>query len=204
MIVRLRRGWTRQSRSCPPTVPARWPPSAQSPFARSRCYLLRRGISCAARGRYPSFIAPTGSCASPKPSADFGLLIQRSLQVAVSPCWERDFPDVISAIFAHVLGPLLRHTPRLPLSVASPRTPVSPHGKRVRRAALPHTATSVGSRISRLQSFVYLRAPTLARPPGCSDRGAQRRRAARPFTPRRTRPVTRSGQWRRFVSDTDN
>jgi hypothetical protein len=36
----------------------------------------------------------------------------------------------------------------------------------------PHTATSVGSRLSRLQSFDHLRAPTLARPPGCSDRGA--------------------------------
>ena len=36
----------------------------------------------------------------------------------------------------------------------------------------PHTATSVGSPISRLQSFVYLRAPTLARPPGCSHRSS--------------------------------
>ena len=37
----------------------------------------------------------------------------------------------------------------------------------------PHMATSVGTTISRLQSFVYLRAPTLAWPPGCSDRGAR-------------------------------
>ena len=37
----------------------------------------------------------------------------------------------------------------------------------------PHMAASVGSRISRLQSFVYLRAPAFARPPGCSDRSAQ-------------------------------
>ena len=36
----------------------------------------------------------------------------------------------------------------------------------------PHTATSVGSPISRLQSFVYLRAPTLAWPPGCSHRSS--------------------------------
>src|SRR5262249_44016430 len=34
----------------------------------------------------------------------------------------------------------------------------------------PHTATSAGNRISGLQSFVYLRAPTLARPPDCSHR----------------------------------
>jgi hypothetical protein len=36
----------------------------------------------------------------------------------------------------------------------------------------PHTATSVGSPISRLQSFDHLRAPTLARPPGCSRRSS--------------------------------
>jgi hypothetical protein len=36
----------------------------------------------------------------------------------------------------------------------------------------PHMAASVGSRISRLQSFDHLRAPALARPPDCSDRGA--------------------------------
>ncbi len=36
----------------------------------------------------------------------------------------------------------------------------------------PHMAASVGSRISRLQSFDHLRAPALARPPDCSDRSA--------------------------------
>jgi len=35
----------------------------------------------------------------------------------------------------------------------------------------PHAAASAGSRISRLQSFDHLRAPALARPPDCSDRG---------------------------------
>jgi len=37
----------------------------------------------------------------------------------------------------------------------------------------PCQATSSREPISRLQSFVYLRAPTLARPPGCSDRSVQ-------------------------------
>lgn len=45
----------------------------------------------------------------------------------------------------------------------------------------PHTATSVGSPISRLQSFVYLRAPTLARPPGCSHRSSTRLPGGRAF-----------------------
>ena len=67
----------------------------------------------------------------------------------------------------------------------------------------PHMAASVGSRISWLQSFDHLRAPALARPPDCSDRDVDRR-AAGPFTPRIARPVTRTGMWRRFTSDTDN
>ena len=44
------------------------PPSAQSPFARSGCYPSYRGITYHVSGRYPTFIAPTGSCARPKGS----------------------------------------------------------------------------------------------------------------------------------------
>ncbi len=44
------------------------PPSAQSPFAHSRCYLRWGDVSHHLRGRYPSFIAHTGSCARPNPS----------------------------------------------------------------------------------------------------------------------------------------
>ena len=46
----------------------------------------------------PAFIAPTGSCASPPPSLCLGRTLNtRSVQVAVSPCWEKDLPDVIAA-----------------------------------------------------------------------------------------------------------
>ena len=44
------------------------PPSTQSPFARLGCYPSRRGIAYRVSGRYPTFIAPTGSCAKPKSS----------------------------------------------------------------------------------------------------------------------------------------
>ena len=37
----------------------------------------------------------------------------------------------------------------------------------------PHMAASVGTSISRLQSFDHLRAPALARPPGCSHRSGK-------------------------------
>jgi len=73
-------------------------PSAQSPFARARCYLARRDLGDHVSGCCPAFIAPTGSCASPPPSLCLGgTLNTRSVQVAVSPCWEKDLPDVISA-----------------------------------------------------------------------------------------------------------
>ena len=44
------------------------PPSAQSPFARLGRYLRRRDLKHLVRGRYPSFIARTDSCARPKSS----------------------------------------------------------------------------------------------------------------------------------------
>ena len=44
------------------------PPDAQSSFARTRRYLVRRGVSHPVRGHYPSFIAPTSSCARPNSS----------------------------------------------------------------------------------------------------------------------------------------
>jgi len=69
----------------------------------------------------------------------------------------------------------------------------------------PHMAASMGTSISRLQSFDHLRAPALARPPGCSHRsGITSRQAAGPFTPRIAQPVTRTGMWRRYMLDTDD
>lgn len=71
---------------------------AQSPFARFRCYPSRRDFQNLVSGHYPAFVAHTGSCADPKPSSSLGKpSYPRSLQVAVSPCWESDLPGVISA-----------------------------------------------------------------------------------------------------------
>ncbi len=66
-----------------PAAPARspglsqGPPGAQSPFARTRCYLVRRGVLHPVRGHYPSFIAHTNSCARPKPSCRLRLSLLR-------------------------------------------------------------------------------------------------------------------------------
>ena len=75
----------------------------------------------------------------PLPAPPVCPLCARSLQVVASPCWAMALPDIISATLVQVLGPIPRRAPRLHLSIPSPRTPASPHGKRVRRADLsPH------------------------------------------------------------------
>lgn len=71
---------------------------AQSPFARPGRYPSRRDFQNLVSRLYPAFIAPTDSCADPKPSSCLGNpSCTRSLQVAVSPCWESDLPGVVSA-----------------------------------------------------------------------------------------------------------
>src|SRR5713226_4988001 len=54
------------------------PPSVLSPFAQLRCYLRWGRCEChLLRGRYPSVIAPTGSCATPvglSPASAFSLV----------------------------------------------------------------------------------------------------------------------------------
>lgn len=65
-------------------------------------------------------------------------------------------------------------------------------------------ATSTESRLSGLQSFVNLQAPTLAWPPGCTHRDSLA--AGRPGRLHHASPrvVTHLGLWYRFVSDTGN
>ena len=200
MIARLTGGCTRQARSCPPTFLAHWPPSAQGSFARPGCYPESGRPRGYLGGRYPSVIAPTSPCARPKPSARRGFRLVRAVFAGLlsAPAGRWPFPTLS-------LRPLRRCSDAYPATLLGCLCPLLHRGRRSHPTGngfdariYPHTATSVGSRISRLQSFDYLRAPTLARPPGCSDRGAQRRRAARPFTPRRTRSVTRSGYFSSF------
>lgn len=77
-----------------------------------------------------------------------------------------------------MLGPIPRHAPRLPLSVTSPRTPVSPHGKRVRRADLPPHGNFGGE--------PYIEAAVIRLPSGSYGRSTSRLlRPRRPKTPSR-------------------
>jgi hypothetical protein len=55
----------------------------------------------------------------------------RSMQVAVSPCWEKDLPDVVLRILPCVLGPLPRRLLRCMYPFLPPRHRPSPRSDRV-------------------------------------------------------------------------
>src|SRR5262249_43825060 len=98
---------------------------------------------------YPSFLAPTGSCARPRSSPRLGgPLVVGSVQVVASPCWTLALPDIISAISVEVLGPIPRRVRQVHIPIASPTTAASRHGKHVR-----HTGKPLQSDFDRERSF---------------------------------------------------
>ena len=91
--------------SCPPASgPVSWggtrtvPALTESPFAPPRCDLGRRRVARSLGQRYPTLIAPTGSCVRPRSALALGFRPEaQSSPVAVSPGWKEVFPGVISA-----------------------------------------------------------------------------------------------------------
>jgi len=147
-------------------------PSAQSPFARARCYLARRGLLDHVSRCYPAVIAPTDSCASPQPSSCLGGTLghqvcagcgQPLLGGGPSRCYL--CASVSACLDLYPGGSRGAFTRFFPQDNGLPNVR--------NRSALnnPHTlATSVGRPISRLQSCAHLQARRLARHPGCSYR----------------------------------
>ena len=172
MIVRLAGGWTGRSRSCPPTVPARWPPSAQGSFARPGCYpgsgrprgSPRRALPLLHRSYEP--MRQTKTLRAPRlPPCARGLC-----RLLSAPAGRWPFPTLS-------LRPLRRCSDPYPATLLGcfcpllrPRTPVSPHGKRVRRADLPPHSNFGGepyieAAVIRLPSGSYARSTSrLLRP----------------------------------------
>ena len=73
-------------------------PSAQSPFARAQCpvhALMSRPMSAGITP--PSSLLRAHAPVLNPPAASGVPSVSGSMQVAVSPCWEEDLPDVISA-----------------------------------------------------------------------------------------------------------
>ncbi len=145
------------------------PPSAESSFARLGCYLWRRDVLHLVGRHYPSFFAHTSSCARPNPSHCLCLPPAVGLgRLLPVPAGRWPFPtlslrslcgrsDPYPAVSPSCSCPFLargRRPPRLGNALGTPETPCH--------------ATSTGNLISGLQSFVYLRAPTIARPPDCT------------------------------------
>ncbi len=86
------------------------PPSVQSPFAHPRCYLRWGDVSHHLRGRYPSFIAHTGSCVRPHPSRRLRSLPWSAglCRLPSAPAGRWPFPTLFPRIFLYVQGPLPR------------------------------------------------------------------------------------------------
>ncbi len=84
----------------------RCPPSAESPFALSRCDLSRGDIECHLEGRYPFVIAPTGSCARPKPSHRFQFPLPMGLRRLLPiPAGRWSFPTLSLHSLCRCLDP---------------------------------------------------------------------------------------------------
>jgi hypothetical protein len=102
----------------------------------------------------------------PLPAPPVSRCAPGSLQVVASPCWQMALPDIISATLVQALGPIPRRAPRLRSSIPSPRTPASPHGKRVRRAGLSPPGSFRGE--------PYFVAAVIRSPSGSCTRSAPR------------------------------
>ena len=113
-----------------------------------------------------------GSCARPPSSQRLGVLpcTPGLGRLSPVPAGRWPFPTLSLQSLRRRLDPYPAVSPRgirpLPPWEHRPHATVDAFGTR----KYPCHATSTGSRISGLQSFVYLQAPTLARPPGRTHR----------------------------------
>ena len=182
-----------------------WPPSAQSPFARRGCYPRRGGLKAAWRGVTPSSSLVRAHAPDHHPPRASGRPVVRAVFAGCRQSLLGDGPS--------------RHYLCDPCAGARTHTPPRSSAARV------HSLTEDTGLTPRETGSARGSIPTWQLPWGAVFRGcshsitfgllhslglqaaptaALARRAARPFTPRIARPVTRTGMWRRFTSDMDN
>jgi hypothetical protein len=132
---------------CPERTRLSWPPSAQSPFARSGCYPRRGGLEGRLEGRYPLVVARTGSCARPSPSPRlrFGRCARGLCRLSPVPAGRWPFPTLS-------LRSLRRRSDPYPAALPGCACPLLRQGHRPHPTGdgfgarvYPHTATSVGT-----------------------------------------------------------
>src|SRR3984893_15257333 len=148
------------------------PPSVQSPFAHARCYRdlggheLPPGRTLLLRLTSYGLMRRSRRLSSPSALASF----EESLQVATSPCCQRDLLDVILRIFPWLPGPLPRRSHRVHAPVNFPDVIGHPPRKDgLASRFIPRTRLFVGE-FSRLQTFLYVQAAKFARLPDRSHR----------------------------------
>jgi hypothetical protein len=157
---------------CPVSVSFDCPPFTESPFARSRCYLLAARYLTPHQGALPPLhssyrlMRQTKFFLPPR----FHSLTASLCRLLRVPAGRWPFPTLSLQSLRRCLDPY----PAAFLQCICSLLPEGqrPHLRRQRFGTpdCPYNATSTGLFISRLQSFLYVQAPTLARPPGCTHR----------------------------------
>ena len=204
--TRSRGSWTGSCPAMSSRDPLPWPPSAQGSFARA--------------GDDPTSGRPHGSPRRALPllhrsyepmRKTESLLAARVVPRARGLCRLPPAPAGRWSLPRLSLRPVRRRSDPYPAALLGRTCPFLRRGHRSQptRNGLdariyPHVAASAGSRMSRLQSFVHLRAPTLARPPNCSDRGVRMTPGRQAFHTTHRPDGYPLRMWRCFVSDTDN
>jgi len=142
------------------------------------CHLLR--------GRYPTVIAPTDSCANPhglSPPSAFRF-VRRVFAGRYQPLLPAGSSRrYLRESFPGCLIPLPRRSHSVPMPVSSAVSSAFPiHGVGRLPASDPLETTSCGSNISGRQVFLYVQASSFTRSPGRPYRCAYCRRAAGALT----------------------
>ena len=149
------------------------PPRAQSPFARSRCYLFRRNVTCiTSEGITPPSSLLWTHATDQIPPADFSFLYTAGLcRLLPVPAGRWSFPMLSLQSLHGCLDPYPRDASLVLLSVSSQRVTASPPLHQVRHIRPNRrNATSTTTPFSGRQSFHNVQAPMLASPPGCTYR----------------------------------
>jgi len=142
-------------------------PSAQSPFARARCYLARRGLRGPRQQVLPCLRRSYGLMRQSS-TLPLSRLYPRTVglcRLLSAPAGRRTFPTLSLRICPYVLGPLPRRLMRCLYPFLPSRQRPSPRSDRVGAPHVPYSDFRT-ARLSRLQPFTDVQARRYARHPG--------------------------------------
>jgi hypothetical protein len=180
--------------SMPGWYALRCPPPTESPFARREALPPSGNRPATPRPALPGLPRSYGlmrrTKSLPSPS-----VLPRSTglcRLLRAPAGRWSFPTLSPRSLCGRLDPYPAVLHRCSGPFPSRQTSALPQNEQVRRTGSPTTRLLRGLRISGLQPFLDVQAPTLARPPDRAHRRGRYLWAAGPFTPRNARTVTRS------------